>query len=248
MSKKLQEPSRHEVWKMFDQISATYDKANRAMTCGFDLYWRKKMAQFLPAGDNIFLLDCATGTGDQIISLLTHRGKIAKAIGIDLSTEMLHLAREKIARKGLSPIVDFQEASLLSLPFPEKTFDCVSISFGIRNVTDVVGALKECRRVLKSGGRLLILEGSIPTNRWIQPAFLFYLRHILPRIGALLSKNKKAYRYLNETIETFPSGEQFCALLQKAGFFPVSAHPLTMGTVTIYIGKNPSENALSQDQ
>src|SRR5689334_12117550 len=230
MTKKLQEPSRHEVWKMFDQISPTYDKINRAMTCGFDLYWRKKMVQFLPEKQNLHLLDGATVTGDQILSFLAHSQKITKVIGIDLSTEMLLRAKEKIARKGFSSIAAFQEASLLTLPFPEKTFDCVTISFGIRNVTDVVSALKECRRVLKSEGRLLILEGSIPQNRWIRPLFLFYLRHILPRIGALLSKNEKAYRYLNETMETFPSGELFCALLKQAGFLSASAHPLTWGT------------------
>lgn len=240
MPDKLQEPSRHEIWTMFDQISATYDKANRAMTCGFDLYWRKKMTRFLPEGQNLHLLDGATGTGDQILSFLNAGGKITKAIGIDLSTEMLKRAREKIARKGLSPIIDFQEASLLALPFPEQSFDCVSISFGIRNVTNVVGALKECCRVLKPQGRLLVLEGSIPAHPWIQPAFLFYLRHVLPRIGGLLSKNRNAYRYLNETIETFPSGQKFCALLDAAGFSSFSAHPLTMGTVTIYVGNAPA--------
>ncbi len=234
MPKKIIEPSRQEIWKMFDQISLTYDKANRAMTFGCDLYWRKKMAQYLPKTQNMHLLDCATGTGDQILSLLAHSTSIARAIGIDLSRDMLNLAKDKIAKKGLSSIVDFQEASLLSLPFPDGSFDCATISFGIRNVTDVIAALKECLRVLKPGGRLLILEGSIPKSKWIRPFFLFYLRHVLPRIGGLVSKNRGAYRYLNETIETFPSGERFCALLNSAGFMRASAHPLMAGTVTIY--------------
>jgi demethylmenaquinone methyltransferase / 2-methoxy-6-polyprenyl-1,4-benzoquinol methylase len=236
MTKKITEPSRHEIWKMFDQISLTYDKVNRTMTLGCDVYWRKKMAQFLPDRENIYVLDCATGTGDQILSLFSHSGKIGRAIGIDLSTEMLRIAREKIQRKGLSSKVDFQEASLLSLPFPPFAFDCVTISFGIRNVTDVSRALKECYRVLKPGGRLIILEGSIPKNKWIQPFFFFYLRHVLPRIGGILSKNKNAYRYLNETIETFPSGNPFCALLKEAGFSRASYHLLTGGTVSIYVG------------
>jgi demethylmenaquinone methyltransferase/2-methoxy-6-polyprenyl-1,4-benzoquinol methylase len=236
MPKKIIEPSRQEIWKMFDQISHTYDKANRAMTFGCDLYWRKKMVQFLPEMQNMHVLDCATGTGDQILSLLAHSTNIARAIGIDLSTEMLSLAREKIRKKGLSSIVDFKEASLLSLPFPEDSFDCATISFGIRNVTDVITALKECFRVLKPGGRLIILEGSIPENNWIRPFFFFYLRQVLPRIGGLLSKNRRAYRYLNETIETFPSGERFSALLNSAGFMCASAHPLTAGTATIYTG------------
>jgi demethylmenaquinone methyltransferase/2-methoxy-6-polyprenyl-1,4-benzoquinol methylase len=237
MNKKIIEPSRHEIWKMFDQISPTYDKANRAMTLGCDLYWRKKMAQYLPDRENLYLLDCATGTGDQILSFFSHSKKIARAVGIDLSTEMIHIAREKIQNAGLSSKVDLSQASLLSLPFLSMTFDCVTISFGIRNVTDVSKALMECCRVLKEGGRLLILEGSIPQNKWILPFFLFYLRHILPRIGGVISKNKNAYRYLNETIETFPSGNRFCTLLTQAGFSRASFHPLTVGTVTIYVGE-----------
>jgi len=182
------------------------------------------------------VLDCATGTGDQILSLLAHSTKIVQAVGIDLSKEMLAIARKKIADKGLASIVEFHEADLLSLPFAEKSFDCTTISFGIRNVTDVACALKECLRVLKPGGRLLILEGTIPDSKWIKPFFLFYLRRILPLIGGLLSKNKGAYRYLNKTMETFPSGENFCSLLKEAGFIHAAAHRLTAGTITIYTG------------
>jgi demethylmenaquinone methyltransferase / 2-methoxy-6-polyprenyl-1,4-benzoquinol methylase len=222
---------------MFDQISATYDRANRAMTFGCDLYWRKKMARFLPDKEGLRLLDGATGTGDQILSFFKHSKKIASVIGIDLSLEMLNIARQKIEQKGWAQRVSFQEASLLSLPFAENSFDCMTISFGIRNVTDVPLALRECHRVLCPGGRLLILEGSIPENTWIRPFFIFYLRHALPFIGRIVSKNKEAYRYLNETIESFPSGMRFCDLLNKAGFARAFAHPLTGGSVTIYVGE-----------
>jgi len=236
MKKPCSEPSRHEIWKMFDQISPTYDKVNRTMTLGCDAYWRKKTARYLPEIDNMYVLDCATGTGDQILSLFKHNKKVDRAIGIDLSTEMLRIAREKIQREGLSAKVDFQVASLLSLPFPPFAFDCVTISFGIRNVTDVSSALQECFRVLRSKGRLIILEGTIPKKKWMQPFFLFYLRYVLPWIGGILSKNKNAYHYLNQTMETFPSGNDFCALLEQAGFIRVSYHTLTGGAVTIYIG------------
>lgn len=234
MPQKISDPSRQNIWKMFDQIAPTYDRINRAMTFGCDLYWRKKMAHFLPPAEKMHVLDCATGTGDQLFSLLASCSTIAQAVGIDLSSDMLDIAKEKAKR--LQAQIDFQLASLLALPFPENTFDCVTISFGIRNVVDVPCALKECYRVLKPHGRLLILESSLPKARWLHPFFLFYLRQVLPRIGGWLSKNKEAYRYLNKTIETFPSGEQFCSLLREAGFARVHAHPLTAGVVTIYTG------------
>jgi demethylmenaquinone methyltransferase/2-methoxy-6-polyprenyl-1,4-benzoquinol methylase len=231
----MQEPSREEIWKMFDQISLTYDRVNRFMTFGLDLFWRKRLARFLPQGRPLDLLDGATGTGDQIFSLLSSKNLINKAVGIDLSKEMLALAEKKC--KGKEARVSFQEASLLAIPFETESFDCVTLSFGIRNVTDVNLALTECFRVLKKGGRLLILEGSLPENRFFKRLFLFHLRCILPLIGKLISKNKSAYRYLNKTIETFPCGEAFCLLLKEAGFAKVALHPMTFGSVTLYIGE-----------
>ncbi|HEY2811216.1 MAG TPA: bifunctional demethylmenaquinone methyltransferase/2-methoxy-6-polyprenyl-1,4-benzoquinol methylase UbiE [Rhabdochlamydiaceae bacterium] len=240
--KKPIEPPRHEIWKMFDAISPTYDRVNRTMTLGCDRYWRKKMKDFLPEFEAISLLDCATGTGDQIFSLFTHTQKIKRAIGIDLSKEMLALAKEKQHSAYSAKDIHFQEASLLALPYPSNAFECVTIAFGIRNVTDVLLALRETLRVLKPKGRLLILEGSIPQNVWIKPIFLFYLRHILTRIGGILSHNINAYRYLNQTIETFPCGERFCDLLKEAGFTRARAHPLMGGVVSIYSGDKGSEN------
>lgn len=229
-------PSRHEVWKMFNSISPTYDKVNRIMTSGFDRYWRKKMAQFLPRNPSINLLDIATGTGDQLISLLAHAPSINHAIGIDLATEMLHIARQKVTSAPFAHKVTFQEGDALSLPFPNDTFDCVTISFGIRNVTDVIKALQEVKRVLKPEGRLLILEATVPPAFIFRKTYLFYLRHLLPKIGAFLSGDARAYQYLNQTIETFPSGPAFCKLLKNAGFQTAVAHPLTFGSVTIYEG------------
>lgn len=231
----MQEPSREEIWKMFDQICVTYDRINRFMTFGLDLFWRKQLSRFLPQDRPLYLLDGATGTGDQIFSLLSSKHLIKKAVGIDLSKEMLALAQKKC--KGKESNVSFQEASLLAIPFEAEVFDCVTLSFGIRNVTDVNLALQECFRVLKSGGRLLILEGSLPTHCVFRMLFLFHLRCILPLIGRLISKNKNAYRYLNKTIETFPSGQAFSALLKNAGFAKVALHPMTFGSVTLYIGE-----------
>lgn len=237
MRKKIVPPSRKEIWKMFDQISATYDLANRAMTFGIDQLWRKQMCAYLPMKEQLSVLDCATGTGDQIITMLKKNAQISSVIGIDLAEAMIDLAKEKLKKEKDANKVSFLTASALEIPFPEKQFDAVTISFGIRNVTDVPCALREFHRVLKSQGKLLILEGTVPEQKLWRSCHLFYLRHILPRIGGVISKNRYAYRYLNETIETFPQGETFCKLMKQAGFGQVKAHPLLGGVVTIYEGE-----------
>lgn len=232
----LQEPSRHEIWKMFDQISPTYDRVNRAITLGLDVYWRKKMCSFLPQKKGISLLDLATGTGDQIIAIMERSQNISGAIGIDLAADMLEIGREKLRPKPYTKKVHLDNASAMEIPFADNTFDCATMSFGIRNVTDVPKCLKEICRVLKPGGRVLILEGTVPSYSVVKKIHLFYLRNCLPRIGGWISKRKDAYEYLNKTIETFPSGKAFCDLLTDAGFAAAKAHPLTFGIATIYTG------------
>jgi demethylmenaquinone methyltransferase/2-methoxy-6-polyprenyl-1,4-benzoquinol methylase len=224
---------------MFDTISSTYDKTNRLMTMGLDRYWRNKMASLVPQGDKIQLLDCATGTADQIISLMQKKDSIEKAIGIDLSEEMVEIGRNKLKKHSFNERVELQIASALSLPFEENRFDCVTMSFGIRNVLNVDLCLQEILRVLKPGGRVLILETSIPKMRLIKFFHLLYLRKILPRIGGWISKQKKAYQYLNQTTETFPSGTVFCDKMEKVGFDKIICHPLTFGAVSIYQADKP---------
>lgn len=206
------------------------------MTLGLDRLWRKKMAAFLPRKRQLTLLDCATGTADQLISFMRHSERISSAIGIDLSQEMLRIASRKIKKSGFSSCISLQEASLLELPYPDNSFDCISISFGIRNVEDVYKALQECFRVLKPQGRLLILEGAIPNNRLLKIGHRLYLRYLLPSLGGLISRQPQAYRYLHDTISSFPCGEKFCAYLREVGFMSVKATPLTGGAVLIYQG------------
>lgn len=235
-------PTQHaksEVWKMFNQISPTYDRTNRILSLGIDQYWRKKVARFLPHKDKIRLLDCATGTGDQIFSLMKKSRRVHQAVGIDLASEMLRIGKKKLKKKPYAHQVMLKQASVLALPFVDNSFDCATISFGIRNVPDVDASLKEIFRVLAPQGRILVLEFSLPKNQKIKAAHLYYLRHWMPKIGAFISKDKNAYTYLNETIETFPHGKNFCALLENAGFKNVAAHPLTFGVVTLYQGDIP---------
>ncbi len=226
--------SRREIWKMFNAISPTYDRVNRIMTGGIDRRWRKKMAAFLPQKENLSLLDCATGTGDQLFAILDRSPNITSAVGIDLADQMLKRAAAKLRDKPYAHKVKWERASASALPFADRTFDCLTISFGIRNVEDVAVTLKEFWRVLKDEGRLLILETSLPTNSLLRKLHLFYIRHVLPKLGGMISKNRSAYVYLNQTAETFPCGENFCSLLKEAGFKNIHAHPLMGGVVTIY--------------
>lgn len=231
------EDQKCESWKMFNKISPTYDRVNRILSLGIDRYWRKKVGSLLPKKEKIRLLDCATGTGDQIFSLMRKSGSIHQAIGIDLANEMLQIGKKKLQEKPYSHRVIFKQASILSLPFVNDSFDCATISFGIRNIPNVVDGLKEIYRVLSPVGRILVLEFSLPANPKLQRAHLYYLRHFLPKIGAFISKDNTAYTYLNETIETFPYGHKFCELLTEAGFKNTKAHPLTFGIVTLYQGE-----------
>jgi demethylmenaquinone methyltransferase / 2-methoxy-6-polyprenyl-1,4-benzoquinol methylase len=237
MNEEIDAPCRKEIWQMFNQISPTYDLVNRVFTFGLDQLWRKKMCAFLPKSQEMQILDCATGTGDQIIALMKKRPDIATVIGIDLADAMVEIGKKKISKKPYAGKISFQVASALQIPYPDHHFDCVTISFGIRNVTDVMAAFKEFRRVLKPGGRVLILEGTVPSNKLLRSLHLFYLRHFLPRIGGAISRNLGAYRYLNQTIETFPQGEKFAGKMRAAGFVNVECHPLLGGVTTVYQGE-----------
>ncbi len=234
------EPSRREVWKMFDRIAPRYDLLNRFLSFRQDVFWRKRMARYLPTGDRLRLLDVATGTADQIFSLLRHAPRIERAVGVDMSERMLEMGRAKVVERGLAERVSLRTGDAAHIPEPDGTYDVVTISFGIRNVVDVVEALGEMRRVLRPGGRVLVLEFSLPEFRPFRALYLFYLRRVLPLLGGLLSGDREAYRYLNVTVETFPYGHAFCDLMRKAGLVKVASHPLTFGIATLYQGDAPA--------
>lgn len=220
-------------WKMFNQIAPSYDRINRILSFGLDFGWRKQLVKFLPKKPSLRILDLATGTGDQLLALLKSNAQIEKAVGIDLAKEML-----QIAKKKLSPYKDkisLLQADAQELPFQDETFDVTTFSFGIRNVPNPIASLKEIHRTLRSNGVCLVLEFSIPPKA-IRGGYLFYLRHMLPRLGNFLSKQTNAYTYLNQTIETFPSGNAFLELFSLAGFSHLSLKPMALGTVTLYIG------------
>lgn len=224
-----------DSWKMFNQIASTYDRINKILSLGMDHGWRRFVAKNLPAKKNLKILDLATGTGDQLISLFENGASIQKAAGIDLAQDMLSIAKTKLAPKLYKDKIDLYCADAQKLPFAENTFDAVTFSFGIRNVPDPLSSLQEIYRTMKPHGKCLILEFSLPPQP-IRGVYLLYLRYILPRLGAFLSKSKNAYTYLNQTIESFPSGPSFVLLMKQANLTKISMHSLSLGAVTLYIG------------
>ncbi len=236
-------PSRLEVWKMFDRIAPRYDLLNRLLSFQQDIRWRNKVARFLKPSPNQQILDLATGTGDQLIALFSKSKRVQMAVGLDMAEKMLEKGRKKVQQRNLGAQIAFQRGDIASIPFEDNRFDAVTLSFGIRNATHVNLTLKEIYRVLKPEGRALILEFSLPENLIVRSFYLFYLRYFLPKIGSVLSGDAQAYRYLNQTIETFPYGTAFCNILSKAGFTEVKAHPWTLGVATLYQADKPSTDS-----
>lgn len=232
--------SRENIHELFNDVSSTYDKLNTILSFGIDKYWRARIRPYIKKDQAISLIDLATGTGDQIFSLLKKRDNIKDALGIDLAQGMLNIALKKVDRFKFKDRVHFQCASALSVPCKEESFDTLTMSFGIRNVTNIEHCFKEMLRVLKPGGEAFILEFSLPKTRWFKSLYLFYLRNILPKIGRVLSKNAKAYTYLNKTIETFPYGACFSNKMLECGFAKAKAIPLTFGIATLYHGVKES--------
>ncbi|MBL7646903.1 MAG: bifunctional demethylmenaquinone methyltransferase/2-methoxy-6-polyprenyl-1,4-benzoquinol methylase UbiE [Candidatus Hydrogenedentes bacterium] len=234
-------PSRMQAFKMFDRIAHRYDLLNRLLSMGTDVSWRKRLNRRIPARPGLHVLDLATGTADVLISMHGACAQVKSGVGLDMSGGMLKYGRLKLIKLGLFEKFRLVRGDATCLGLDSEQFDAVTISFGIRNVIDVPAALGEMRRILKPGGRALILEFSLPANRPFRALYLFYFRNILPRIGALISGDSHAYRYLNETVETFPYGEDFCKLMRDAGFEGVSATPLTFGIASLYEGERPAD-------
>jgi len=223
-----------ESWKMFNAIAGRYDFLNRLLSLGQDVRWRHTLRQLLPQGDKLSVLDLATGTADVLIALAQDNPKVQKGIGVDPAVNMLEIGRRKIKQAHLEERLMLQQGDAQALPFLDGTFDCVTISFGIRNIPDLRLALLEMYRVTKPGGRVLILEFSKPTNPLLKAGHWLYLQTAVPVVGFLFSGNVKAYTYLNQTIQSFPYGDRFCKILKQMGFTTIASHPLMGGVATVY--------------
>lgn len=228
----LQSDSKKTSFEIFNRIAKSYDSVNRILSFGLDVGWRNRVGALLPHGRTLRLLDLATGTADQVIMLCDSNQNIESAVGMDLSEEMLDIGRTKISR--FNGKIRLETGDAVQLPIKDAQYDAITISFGIRNIDDVLASMREMYRVLNDGGKALILEFSLPENPMIRFGHLFYLRWVLPLVGGLISGDYAAYKYLNTSIEEFPYGDAFCELLSEAGFEKVRAHPLTYGIATIY--------------
>lgn len=229
-------PSRSDVSRMFDRISRRYDFLNHFLSLGLDFYWRKKAVLELPSKSNQIVLDLACGTADLMLSALKHNRNVASVIGIDPASAMLGIGCDKLRRFDPDSRFNLALGDGHDIPVMSGTLDAAMIAFGIRNMVDVDKCLSELHRILKSGGRLVILEFSLPANVIVKRAFLIYLRHILPKIGGLISGDNAAYRYLNQTIETFYYGKEFCHKMSECGFNNVQSNQLSLGIVSVYVG------------
>lgn len=233
-------PSRANVIEMFDRIAYRYDLLNHLLSFNQDKRWRKRLTDLLPSGEALQVLDLATGTADQLISL-NQTGAVAVGVGVDPSEGMLKVARQKIAGLNLGHKLRVQTGVAEKIPAADFSFDVLTISFGIRNVHDLEKTFSEMLRVLKPGGLALILEFSLPRNRVMKALYLLYFRYCLPILGGIISGDNQAYRYLNRTVETFPYGTEFGNRLKQAGFDSVKIEPLTWGVASIYLAQKGNQ-------
>ncbi|HEY0158725.1 MAG TPA: bifunctional demethylmenaquinone methyltransferase/2-methoxy-6-polyprenyl-1,4-benzoquinol methylase UbiE [Thermoanaerobaculia bacterium] len=222
-------PDPHKIRSMFAAISSRYDRTNTVLSGGIHHLWRKRAvrAAGVKAGDRV--LDCASGTGDLAIAFKKAVGAGGRVVGTDFVPEMLDVARTK------SSEVEFEVADVTRLPYPDATFDVSSISFGIRNVNDPGKGIAELARVVRPGGRVIVLEFGQPRGRLFGTLYAFYNRHLLPRIGGLLTGDRAAYTYLQTSANRFPSGDDFVKLMHdSARFSSIEVTPLTFGIAWLY--------------
>jgi demethylmenaquinone methyltransferase/2-methoxy-6-polyprenyl-1,4-benzoquinol methylase len=215
---------------MFGAIARRYDLANHTLSCGTDFYWRNCAANMVASWRPRRIVDLATGTGDLALAI-QKKLPDAEVTGVDFLPEMLELARRKGVRETIL-------ADAMKLPFPDASFDCVTIAFGLRNMENWRDALVEMSRVLKPDGRLLVLEFSLPTVSIVRIIYRFYLHRCLPLLGSFLTGKKSAYDYLGDSIEEFPSGHAMIDLIEASGFKHVTLQPLSYGVVTIYTAQS----------
>lgn len=223
-----------EVRQMFDRIAPKYDLLNHTLSAGIDKVWRRRVVRLAGRTKPTRILDMATGTGDLAIAM-ARRIPTAHIVGADPSEGMLSEARKKVEAKGLSHRIEFRTASAEELSeFEPESFDVVTVAFGVRNFDQMEAGLKELHRLLRPGGKLLILEFSNPTHPLIKGLYRWYSHAILPRIGGAISKERSAYEYLPASVDEFPLPEQFCALLEKLGFSAEKPRSQSFGIAQIY--------------
>lgn len=233
--KEQQTGKKEQVADMFNNISRKYDFLNHFLSLGIDILWRKRAIRLLKKDKPKLILDIATGTGDFAIEALKLNPH--KIIGVDISEGMLEVGRKKMKRKGLEDKIELQMGDSEKLLFEDNKFDAVIVSFGVRNFENLRKGLEDMNRVLKEGGKVVIVEFSKPKMFPLKQIYNFYFRFVLPKIGRLVSKDNAAYTYLPESVKNFPDGDEFLKILSESGFKSTKCIPLTFGISSIYVGE-----------
>ena len=228
-----------QVAEMFDSIAGQYDHLNRFISARIDMTWRKKAIRQLKKDKPGYILDVATGTADMAI-LACKILQPEKIEGIDISANMLELGVKKIEKEGLVNKIRLRQGDSEAINFAENTFDAVMVAFGVRNFENLEKGLSEILRVLKPGGRLMVLEFSKPRRRAIRSLYNLYMGIVAPQVARWFRQNKDAYKYLCESANAFPDRQSFTDILKKVGYTETGFQPLTLGICCIYSGRKPS--------
>ena len=229
-----EQTKKEQVEQMFDNIAPTYDKLNHILSFNIDRIWRRRVMRIVRRSHAQKIMDVATGTGDLAIAM-AKRVEDTHILGIDLSEEMLQVARTKIEKLGLSDRIEVHKGDAENLDIVESdSIDAATVAFGVRNFENLEGGLSEIYRTLKPGGKFVVLEFSIPRNRFIRWVYAQYSHRLLPRIGAMLSKDRQAYDYLPDSVEEFPSPERFAEILRGVGFKDIKLRSQSFGIAYIY--------------
>lgn len=223
---------KQQVEQMFDNISGKYDLLNRILSMGIDVSWRKKVVKSVKNQNPKTILDIATGTGDLAIAMA--KATDAKITGFDLSAGMLEVGKRKIAEENLQDRIEMIQGDAEKMPFADDSFDVITVAFGVRNFENLKKGLDDIYRVLKPGGKLIILEFSQPQAAPMKQLYSFYSRYILPRIGKKISKDQSAYTYLPDSVKAFPHGDEMKKILKNSNFVEPFDKKLTFGIASIY--------------
>ncbi|MFN4079716.1 MAG: bifunctional demethylmenaquinone methyltransferase/2-methoxy-6-polyprenyl-1,4-benzoquinol methylase UbiE [Saprospiraceae bacterium] len=228
------EEKKAQVERMFDNIAPRYDLLNRALSLGVDVWWRRRALSYLKKLNPATVLDVATGTAD--VALMCARLlRPRRIVGVDIANAMLDIGRLKINKRGLSDIISLETGDSENLRFEDASFDAVTVAFGVRNFQDLERGLSEMHRVLRPGGRLVILEFSKPKLFPFKQLYNAYFKYVLPLIGRLTSRDMRAYAYLYESVQAFPEGKAMLQILSKTGFSKTQSERLTLGICSIYV-------------
>ena len=235
------EGKKPHIERMFNSIAPRYDVLNRMLSGGVDQQWRRVVMKEVLDSQPQRLLDVATGTAD--LALMAARKGVPQVIGVDIADQMLEVGRRKVSKADLDRRVELLNGDAEKLPFSDRQFDVATVAFGVRNFEDLAAGLRQIHRVLRPGGKLIVLEFSRPRVFPVKQLYAFYNRFILPAVGRLVSGDSGAYTYLPESIAVFPEGDEFLNWMEEAGFTQRKARRLTFGIASVYVGHRAAASA-----